>query len=530
VIRSILLSIALLINLLLSGCTPGDSSSPTSLPMSAADPEVIAAMNNVIPKPVSVTSAEGQFMITESTNIYVEAGSDEAMAIGQYLAEKLRSATGYPLQVLEASGADGGDIHLDTTGADPLLGEEGYELSIASDLVTLTAHQPAGLFRGIQTIRQLLPAQIESSSLQPGPWPMPAGQIRDLPRFAWRGIMLDVARHFATVEDVKRLIDLSAYYKINRFHLHLADDQGWRIMINSWPNLATHGGSTEVGGGPGGYYTQEEYADIVAYAQSRYIMVIPEIDMPGHTNAALSSYPELNCDGVAPALYTGIEVGFSSLCIDKELTYTFLDDVIGELAAITPGPYIHIGGDEAKATQHDDYLRFIERVQAIVQSHGKNVIGWEEIAQSKILPTTVVQHWDKDVVQAAIDQGAKVIMSPASKAYLDMKYDESTDLGLVWAGLTDVKDAYEWDPATQLSGVSEADVLGVEAPLWSETVQNIDDITFMVFPRLPGYAEIGWSPAAGRDWNEYRQRLASHGSRLDALGVNFYKDPLVPWP
>ncbi len=520
----------LVISLILSGCGVG-SSNPTEVSIPTVSPEMIAAMNNIIPKPVSVSRAEGQFTITDSTNIYVEPGSAEVMAIGEYLADKLRPATGYLLSVLEATGAAaGGDIYIGTAGGDPDLGEEGYELLITSHMVRLTAYKPAGLFRGIQTIRQVLPAGTEASSVQAGPWSMAAGEIKDYPRFAWRGIMLDVARHFSSVEDVKRLIDLSAYYKINRFHLHLADDQGWRIMINAWPNLANHGGSSEVGGGPGGYYTQEEFADIVAYAESRYIMVIPEIDMPGHTNAALASYPELNCDGVAPALYTGTEVGFSSLCIDKEITYTFLDDVIGELAAITPGPYIHIGGDEAKATQPEDYLRFIERVQAIVQAHGKNVIGWEEIAQSKILPTTVVQHWNNEMAQAAVAQGAKVIMSPATRAYLDMKYDESTDLGLAWAGLTDVKDGYEWDPATQVSGVSEADVLGVEAPLWSETVVTIDDITFMVFPRLPGYAEIGWSPAAGRDWNEYSLRLATHGPRLDALGVNFYKDPLVTWP
>ena len=226
---------------------------------------------------------------------------------------------------------------LTTVGSDPALGEEGYELTIAPDGVTITAAGPAGLFYGVQTLRQLLPPQIEQATAQAGPWTLPAGTIRDTPRFEWRGAMLDVARHFFGVADVKRYIDLLAYYKLNRLHLHLSDDQGWRIAINSWPNLAEYGGSTQVGGGAGGYYTQAEYADIVAYAQQRYIMIIPEIDLPGHTNAALASYAELNCNDVAPPLYTGTEVGFSSLCADKAITYTFVDDVMRELAALTPG-------------------------------------------------------------------------------------------------------------------------------------------------------------------------------------------------
>jgi hexosaminidase len=342
--------------------------------------------------------------------------------------------------------------------------------------------------------------------------------------------MLDVARHFFPVNDVKRYLDLLAYYKLNRFHLHLTDDQGWRLVINSWPKLATYGGSKQVGGGPGGYYTQAEYADIVAYAQSRYIMVVPEIDMPGHTNAALASYAELNCNGIAPALYTGTNVGFSSLCTSKELTYQFLDDVLKELAALTPGPYIHIGGDEAQATRPDDYVSFIARVQAIVQAHGKQMIGWEEIAQARLLPTAVAQHWHSDLAQKAAQQGAQVIMSPASKSYLDMKYNAATSLGLSWAGYIEVPDAYNWDPAKAVSGVAESAILGVEAPLWSETIKTIRDIEFLAFPRLPGYAEIGWSPAAQRDWNEYKVRLGAHGPRLAAMGVNFYRSAQVPWP
>ena len=198
--------------------------------------------------------------------------------------------------------------------------------------------------------------------------------------------MLDVARHFLSVDEVKRYVDLMAIHKLNRLHLHLADDQGWRIEIGSWPNLAAHGGSTEVGGGAGGFYTHAQYSELVRYAAERFITIVPEIDMPGHTNAALASYAELNCDGVAPPLYTGIEVGFSALCVDKEITYTFIDDVVREIAAITPGPWFHIGGDEVKTLAPERYARFIERVQTIVQSHGKQMIGWDEIAAADAAP------------------------------------------------------------------------------------------------------------------------------------------------
>jgi hexosaminidase len=260
----------------------------------------------VIPRPVSVALTGETFTLTAETQILVEPDRPELLAVGQYLAERLRPATGYPLPVQTATGAPPpNSIYLTTSGSDPALGEEGYELTITPQAVTLSAPQPAGLFWGVQTLRQLLPPAVESSTPRPGPWILPAGTIRDWPRFPWRGMMLDVSRHFFGPEEVRRLIDLLALYKVNRLHLHLSDDQGWRIEIRSWPNLALYGGSTQVGGGPGGYYTRQEYADLVAYARSRYITVVPEIDMPGHTNAALASYPELNCDGVARPLYTG---------------------------------------------------------------------------------------------------------------------------------------------------------------------------------------------------------------------------------
>jgi hexosaminidase len=325
-----------------------------------------------------------------------------------------------------------------------------------------------------------------------------------------------------------------ALYKLNRLHLHLSDDQGWRIAISSWPRLATHGGSTEVGGGKGGYYTQAQYSDIVRYAAARYVTVVPEIDMPGHVHAALSSYPRLACDGKPSPLYTGIDVGFSSLCIGKPVTYDFVSDVVGELARLTPGPWIHIGGDEAMATKPAEYVRFIGRVRAIVESKGKRMIGWEEVGRAKLDGSTLVQHWNIDPAKTALSaravgQGAKVIMSPAEHTYLDMKYDPSTPIGLRWAGYTSVQDAYQWDPVRQVAGVRASDVLGVEAPLWGETVLSLRDAEYLAFPRLIGIAEIGWSPARGRSWGEYRLRLGAQAPLLNALGVNYYRAPEVPW-
>jgi hexosaminidase len=317
---------------------------------------------------------------------------------------------------------------------------------------------------------------------------------------------------------------------MNRLHLHLADDQGWRIEIKSWPNLALHGGSSEVGGGPGGYYTQEQYTDLAAYAADRGITIVPEIDMPGHTNAALASYPELNCDGVAPALYTGTEVGFSTLCVESEVTYKFIDDVVREIGGLTSSPYFHVGGDEVEKLTPEQYVSFIERVQGIVQSHGKQMVGWDEIAGAKLLPTSIVQLWrPKAPPGPAVANGAKVILSSANRLYIDMKYHEETPIGLSWAGLIDVPHAYSWDPATLREGVPESSILGIEAPMWAETLANIRDVEFMAFPRLAAVAEIAWAKPGPRDWDEFKIRLGAQAPRWAALGINFYRSPTVVW-
>jgi hexosaminidase len=486
---------------------------------------------SLIPRPVSVYPSSEWFTLKPRTAICYSSGNEELRMIAEYLGGRIRPATGYELKVKESPGDfPKGSINLVLTGDQALPGSESYTLLITERDIRLSASKPEGLFRGVQTLMQLLPARIETLVKQEGPWQIPSGTITDYPAYTYRGAMLDVSRHFFGVEDVKRFIDLISYYKMNFLHLHLSDDQGWRIEIKSWPNLTEHGGSTQVGGGKGGFFTQEQYSEIVKYAQDRYITIVPEIDMPGHTNAALASYAELNCDGKAPELYTGINVGFSSLCTRKEITYKFVNDVIRELAALTPGPYIHIGGDESHSTKKDDYIYFINKVQEIVTGNGKQVLGWDDISLATLKPNTVIQHWArvKNAAKGA-EQGAKIILSPATRAYLDMQYDTTSKYGLHWAGYVDVDSSYIWEPSDLIPGVSRESILGVEAPLWSETVTNMEEIEYMAFPRLPGIAEIGWSPAPQRNWEEYRIRLGRHGERMKAMGVDYFPSTKVPW-
>jgi hexosaminidase len=496
-----------------------------------ASPHAVATPR-IVPEPASLRAVPGvSFTLTRDTRIVARSGSGTA---GTYLAGILRRSTGYPLPVTTNGGShDVISLALTTNEKG-----EAYHLAVTRGSVRLEAGSAEGLFRGVQTLRQLLPAAVESPSVKRGPWTMPGVEVKDSPRFAWRGTMLDVSRHFFTVRQVERYIDLAALYKINILHLHLSDDQGWRIAIDGWPRLAGYGGSTEVGGGKGGYYTQADYSTIVRYAADRYMTVVPEIDGPGHTNAALASYAELNCDGKAPPLYTGTDVGFSSWCIAKPVTYDLLNAVFGQLARLTPGPYLHVGGDEAHSTTPADYATFIQRIGPIVSRYGKKMAGWNEIGAAKIPAGSVAQYWNtakgsesgRQTARDAVAQGAKIVMSPANHAYLDMKYDKKTPLGQDWAGLVEVRDSYEWNPATLVDGVDEKDVLGVEAPLWSETIVTDSTIDYMTFPRLPAIAEIGWTPQAGRTWSDFRVRLATQGPRWSAMGVDFYHSPQVPWP
>jgi len=489
-----------------------------------------ASLNDLIPKPVMATAAQGVFSLTDRTVITVAPGNPDLTRIAGHLASVLKPATGFAFKI-DSVAETTNSIALALVNDSSLTGE-GYEMKITPGGISINAYKPAGVFYAVQTLRQLLPPTIEMKSIQAGPWQIAAATIRDYPDYAMRGSMLDVARHFFGVDEVKRYIDFLTYYKMNTLHLHLTDDQGWRIEIKKWPRLTEYGGSTQVGGSKGGFYTQEQYKDVVQYAADRFITVIPEVDMPGHTNAALASYPELNCNekDKNPKLYTGTEVGFSTLCTKNEKVYRFIEDVFTELAAISPGPYLHIGGDESHATAKKDYIPFVNRVQGIVKKLGKQVIGWDEIALSKLQANSVAQYWADSVnSKNAVMQGAKIMMSPAAKSYMDMQYDSTTRLGLHWASYIEVDQAYNWNPATLVNGIERKDIIGVEAPLWTETIANMNDIEYMVFPRFPGYAEIAWSPAAGRSWEEYKVRLGNHAPRMKAMEIDYYPSKLVEW-
>jgi len=485
----------------------------------------------LIPRPVSVVATGGFFELKNSMAILVSDKNPALVPVAQYLANQLNPATGYNLTVQVTDELTGtNSILLEINDSISELGQEGYLLEIKKETVKISARNPEGIFRAVQTIRQLLPAAIESSKVQKGPWKLATGTITDYPSYTYRGAMLDVARHFFGVDDVKRFIDLITMYKMNVLHLHLADDQGWRIEIKSWPALTEIGSTTQVGGGKGGFYTQEEYKELVRYAAERFITIIPEIDMPGHTNAALASIPELNPDNKPTALYTGMKVGFSTLQTNKEFTYQFLNDLFRELAAMTPGPYIHVGGDESHVTKKEDYIPFIERVQEIVNANGKQMIGWDETTQSALKSSSVAQYWSKaENATRGVAKGVKIIMSPAAKAYLDMKYNTKTKLGLHWAGYIEVDAGYKWDPATLVPGIKKENILGVEAPLWSETVTKMDEIESLAFPRLPGYAEIGWTASAQRNWEEYKVRLGQQAERFKIMEIDYYPSVKVPW-
>ena len=511
--------------------SPAPASAAVLQPAPQRPPAAAPQSLGLVPWPASVELRAGPpFQVGVKTVIVANTADQETARIARQLALVIARSTGASPQVQSSS--DPAPASAIVMALGPVDSPESYDLAIAQDGVRLTAPAAAGLFYGVQTLRQLLPSWGEYEALlfpRPRPATLPALHIRDTPRYPWRGAMLDVARHFFPVEDVKRFVDLLALHKMNRLHLHLADDQGWRIEIKKWPDLTAKGGRSEVGGGPGGFYTQAQYADIEAYAGDRFITVVPEIDMPGHTNAALSSYAELNCQGQAPAPFAGTDVGFSAMCVEMDFTYLFIDDVVKEIAGMTKGPYFHMGGDEVKTLTPAQYRTFVERVQTIIQSHGKEMIGWDEVAATTLLPTSIVQHWRPDAAHGELGRAPHLILSPGNRAYLDMKYDGDTALGLSWAGLIPVRTAYDWDPAVLVPEAPAAAILGVEAPLWSETLANIRDVEFLAMPRLAAIAELGWSPAPSRDWEQFRVRLGAQGPRWTALGLNFYRAPEIPW-
>ncbi len=533
------------------------------------------AAPSVIPKPVSMTVGHGSFALTRHTRIAV-LGGVEARAVAQDLADYLRPATGYRLPVVGGRGGRS-DISLSAGPGNAIPSDpdgEGYRLDVTRSGVRLTASTAHGLYDGIQTIRQLLPGWINSHSVVPGPWKMRSVHITDYPRYTYRGVMLDIARHFEPPAAVERLIAQAAAYKMNVFHLHLSDDQGFRIVINGFPNLTQIGSQGSVGTGgrtedPGGFWTQAQYRQVVAFARAHFMTLIPEVDSPGHNNAIIMSewndtsnpllngHPQdINCSANHPPVWDFSEdVGYSALCPTSQNTWTIMTAIIDQLTAMTPGPYYDLGGDEVPTTilSQSQYASFVDKEAGIVRSVGKIVMGWADIAGPDTKPPagSVAEYWnpasgtDPNTFTAtdAVAKGMKIVMAPANHAYLDQKYLAGSagtipsTLGLDWACNTgcDVDQFYNWDPGSYVTGVTDRNVIGVEGAMWGETVPTLSDAEYMIFPRLLALAELGWSPKAHRTseqseaYQDFIVRLAAQGDRFLAGGVNFYPTPEVPW-
>ncbi|WP_296137399.1 family 20 glycosylhydrolase [uncultured Tessaracoccus sp.] len=532
----------------------------TELLPPSTDPTTRPAL---VPLPAEMQMGEGTFALTADTRIVAPA---EARSVANLLRDRVATATGYPLPVVDRAQREG-DIQLrldpSFTPTDTPVPDEGYRLSVTPDGVQVIARTPQGLFYGTQTLVQLFPPLIESDTLVLGDWSAPAVEIVDAPRFAHRSAQNDVARSFLTVDEVKHIVDTMATVKQNRLHLHLADDQGWRIEITNEGKAADdpvdYTKLTEVSGksamlldkrhtherelGRHGYYTQDEYREIVRYAAERFVQVIPEIDVPAHSNAILHAIPELNSAKSLPAatVYGTVpeqndgDVGESALDLDNPQTWVSLRHIFTQIAEMTPGNILHVGGDESHAMMVNhpaDYAKFVTRTVDLAHALGKHSMGWNEYAVADLQPGDVVHYWVGDTAvtkQAIRDKGARVVISKADSSYLDMKYDASTPIGLTWAGMGDLDKYYDWDPATVVAGIDESSILGVEAPIWAETIRGGDQKEFLMFPRVISHAEIGWTPQSERDLPDFLERMQSMGSRLQARGMNFYDGPRVAW-
>lgn len=511
---------------------------------------------DLIPRPALVALLDGpSFTLGDTARI---AAGGAAAPVATQLAALLRRATGYALPL--AAEARPGDIVLELAET-PDGGPEAYAVSVTADSVRLTATDPAGLFNAVQTLRQLFPAAIESAAIESAAvesavasaagqadWTVPAVEITDAPRLPYRGLMLDVARSFFTVAEVKQQIDTMSQFKLNALHLHLTDDQAWRIEIHNpaenpagldYSRLTGIGGDGAVdhpgvGLTPGhtGFYTQQDFREIVDYAAARNVLIVPEIDLPGHVNAALAALPQLNADGQPKPMNTSGEVGYSTLDAANPITYEFVREVLSQLAAITPGPYLHIGGDEALVTGHDNYVAMVQEFAAIAAGLGKTVVGWNEYADVELPHGAVVQYWHGDLAptaRQAAENGARVLMSPAANSYLDQKYDSASPIGLEWVegGPFTWAEYYEWNPAQ--GGIAEEHLLGVEGPLWTETVRGNRQAAWLTYPRAISLADVGWSRQEDRGLEDFRRRLGAFGERLARQGVTFQAAPDVDW-
>lgn len=514
----------------------------------------------IIPLPSTYELKPGTFYITGQSSIGIDKSDPEMTALANYFNEEISDATGFSLPVNNS-----GTI-IFQLGEHKELGEEGYQLSISADQLILSAYKHHGIFNGIQSVLQLLPPEIKSKTVQAdATWSINCIEVTDKPQFAWRGLMLDVSRHFFTKQEVKKFIDQMAEYKYNVFHWHLTDDQGWRLEVKSLPRLTAIGAwrAPRVGNwwerepqlptdslSYGGYYTTEDIREIVEYAQQRYVTIVPEIDIPGHSMAALSAYPEISCTGgpfhvnVGNTFYTEIE---NSLCAGNEQTFEVLDSVFAEVARLFPSPYIHIGGDECykgfwekcpkcKMRMQKEHLKnleelqsyFVKRVAAMVQKRGKQVIGWDEILEGGLAPEAIVMSWRgmKGGIEAA-KQGHSVIMTPTDHCYLDFYQGDPTVEPNTYSMLR-LQDCYKYQLIPD--SVDASLIMGGQGNLWTESVPHYRQVEYMIWPRALAISETLWTDARLRNWKFFVNRVEQQFERFDQSGVNYARsiyDPII---
>ncbi|WP_424492774.1 beta-N-acetylhexosaminidase [Salinimicrobium sp. GXAS 041] len=504
--------------LFLTSCSGSQKSQEEPVVTVAAEVEIPA----IIPLPQAVEWGENSYTLPRENVICYTAGSEKSV---KWL-QQLLTAAG--LQSSTTTGEDCGNWNISMdSGLEGETGEEGYLLEITDSGVSLKAATEAGLFYGIQTLRQMFPSEIENQELE-GQVVLRQTSIKDQPEYSWRGTMVDVARSFFGLDYLKRHVDRMALYKMNRLHLHLTDDQGWRIEIKGWPKLTEVGGKGSVRRGRGGFLTQEEYKELQDYALARNIIIIPEIDMPGHIYAALVSYPELNCEGFSnlspqrvtpPELYEEYNVGWSKFCLENPEIYDFVSDVIGEMSNITKGPWIHIGGDEIEDPRYEE---FVVKADSIVQTYGKISIGWEEVTKAEVSSSLISQQWHGKV--DPVVEGNKVIHSLCSQYYFDhanIPGQENTNNWCKKDGVS-LEDTYSFNNGNP-------NVIGIEAPVWSEFVLTDEMMDDRFWPRTIAAAEIGWTAGEKRDFESFKERLGAHGDLLRALDINFFRTPGVDW-
>ncbi len=491
----------------------------------------------IVPAPVSAEWREDEaFALSAGVRVLLD-GPTGATPVAARFAEVLGAAAGLEIPVTavedDAPGlvvlrlpADAVELGLHRVGP-ARLEAESYRIDVGPDRILVTAGGVEGLLHAAASLGQLVTTGADGVPV------VPAVLVEDAPRFAWRGLSVDVARHFFGPAVLRQVIDVMAQLKLTVLHLHLTDDQGWRLEVPSRPLLTERSGSTAVDGDPGGWYSVADFAELTDYARERGVVLVPEIDLPGHVNAALHAYGELTPSGRPAQEFTGIDVGFSRLDAALASTAPFLQDVLADVAAMTDGPYVHLGGDEVLTMDAAEHRALVGLAATQVRAAGKTVVGWQEVAGAELGPGAVLQFWDEREdtarVVAAVQAGAGLLLSPARRVYLDMKYDPSTPLGLEWAGTTELRDAYSWDPLAVIPEVPAESVVGIEATVWTETLRTADDLFSMLLPRLAAVAEVAWSAPERLDWDGFAERVPALARRWNVAGVAWHRAADVEW-